>query len=609
MGFSYNVNVLNQKGSPAIYTDTFANRPAAGFVGRLFIANDTSAIYEDIGTAWVLIANVSSGAGTLQQVTTNGNTTDKGISISALGLSTNTLTVTSLTPGSVAFVGAADLITEDNANLFFDNTNNRLGIGTNTPSNVLDLHSALTTAMLALNNTAGNQSLIAFVNNSVAKWRIGNTAANNFEILNVGLSAIALTINVSDNSTDLGNNSIFSAYSYLTGLTSGTSGQTNLKIGSSTAGVPGGYYSIVPLSSGVLNFSSNLSAGNYRIFNIDSNSLTDSTTRTFTLPNSSGTVALTSNLSAYLPLAGGTLTGSLGGTSANFSSTLIATNSLTVNSTTNPIIFLNSTGIAQATGIVTQESSTFKWGIGSNFGSNDGTFNIYNYSTAARFLVISTSGNTLLGSSIDDTVNKLQVTGKAKFTELVNITTDGILVTIDDVGKTGFSITNTASSRSYKLIAGVDGSTNLGFSIRNITAGRNDFILTDAGVCTLLNLAGTGSRTVLADASGNLSAPVSDQSVKENIEPLKYGLDTLMQLNPVQFEFIDQYKNYGEGLQIGNIAQDIEKIIPEAVFVTPSTGLKGIDYNQFHGIYIKAIQDQQKIIEGLIERIEQLENK
>jgi hypothetical protein len=152
----------------------------------------------------------------------------------------------------------------------------------------------------------------------------------------------------------------------------------------------------------------------------------------------------------------------------------------------------------------------------------------------------------------------------------------------------------------------------LRFAVRN---SGSDIVATVAlvigssGVITMSNLAGTGSRAVLADASGNLSAPVSDQSVKENIQPLQYGLDTIMQLNPVQFEYIDSHKNYGEGLQIGNIAQDVEKIIPEAVFITPSTGLKGIDYNQFNGIYIKAIQDQQKIIESLIERIEQLENK
>jgi hypothetical protein len=40
----------------------------------------------------------------------------------------------------------------------------------------------------------------------------------------------------------------------------------------------------------------------------------------YTFPAASGTLALTSNLSAYLPLTGGTLTGALTGTSANFSS-------------------------------------------------------------------------------------------------------------------------------------------------------------------------------------------------------------------------------------------------------------------------------------------------
>jgi hypothetical protein len=40
----------------------------------------------------------------------------------------------------------------------------------------------------------------------------------------------------------------------------------------------------------------------------------------FTMPNASGTIALTSNLSSYLPLSGGTLTGALSGTSATFTS-------------------------------------------------------------------------------------------------------------------------------------------------------------------------------------------------------------------------------------------------------------------------------------------------
>jgi hypothetical protein len=45
----------------------------------------------------------------------------------------------------------------------------------------------------------------------------------------------------------------------------------------------------------------------------------------YTFPNATGTLALTSDLASYLPLAGGTLTGPLGGTSASFSSTVQAT--------------------------------------------------------------------------------------------------------------------------------------------------------------------------------------------------------------------------------------------------------------------------------------------
>jgi hypothetical protein len=200
MGFSYNVNVLNQKGSPALYTDTFANRPAFGYAGRLFIANDTSAIYEDTGTSWVLIANVSSGAGTLQQVTTNGNTSNVGISVTAGGISTNSLTDTALTLGSVLFSGAAGLVTQDNAAFFWDDTNNRLGLNTTTPSNTLDIHFAGAGASVGINNTAGNPATIVFANTNVNKWRIGNSSANNFEFYNNALASNAISISTASNS-------------------------------------------------------------------------------------------------------------------------------------------------------------------------------------------------------------------------------------------------------------------------------------------------------------------------------------------------------------------------------------------------------------------------
>lgn len=53
-------------------------------------------------------------------------------------VSVKSLTASDLNPGSVLFGGASGLIKEDNANLFWDDTNNRLGIGTNAP--IVDLH-------------------------------------------------------------------------------------------------------------------------------------------------------------------------------------------------------------------------------------------------------------------------------------------------------------------------------------------------------------------------------------------------------------------------------------------------------------------------------------
>ncbi len=49
-------------------------------------------------------------------------------------------TLSGKTPGSVLFAGSGGLIQQDNANLFFDDTNNRLGVGTATPARALDVN-------------------------------------------------------------------------------------------------------------------------------------------------------------------------------------------------------------------------------------------------------------------------------------------------------------------------------------------------------------------------------------------------------------------------------------------------------------------------------------
>lgn len=86
-------------------------------------------------------------------------------------------TITSATAGSVFFAGASGVLEQDNANLFWDDTNNRLGIGTASPAVPLDLvgtqriTSAANNSLVIGANGATNPTLI--VNNSFASANTG----------------------------------------------------------------------------------------------------------------------------------------------------------------------------------------------------------------------------------------------------------------------------------------------------------------------------------------------------------------------------------------------------------------------------------------------------
>jgi hypothetical protein len=59
-GIYFNTGVSNQKGTPGIISDIFANRPTTADTGTLFVATDTGAIYSYTGAGWT---NVTTGGG------------------------------------------------------------------------------------------------------------------------------------------------------------------------------------------------------------------------------------------------------------------------------------------------------------------------------------------------------------------------------------------------------------------------------------------------------------------------------------------------------------------------------------------------------------------
>jgi len=74
MGLTVHFEVLNQLGTPLMYSETLANRPAFGIAGRIFFRTDSPfGIYRDTGAAWDLIAQ--SGGGTITGSGTTGTLT------------------------------------------------------------------------------------------------------------------------------------------------------------------------------------------------------------------------------------------------------------------------------------------------------------------------------------------------------------------------------------------------------------------------------------------------------------------------------------------------------------------------------------------------------
>jgi trimeric autotransporter adhesin len=107
-------------------------------------------------------------------------------------------------------------------------------------------------------------------------------------------------------------------------------------------------------------------------------------------------------------------------------------------------------------------------------------------------------------------------------------------------------------------------------------------------------------------ANGTLTTNTSDIRLKTNIETLNDGLDRVMKLRGVEFN----WKSEPEGKKmIGFIAQETEQVVPELVFTNPTDGYMGINYAEMTAVLVEAVKQQQKMIEELQKKVEELEGK
>lgn len=128
--------------------------------------------------------------------------------------------------------------------------------------------------------------------------------------------------------------------------------------------------------------------------------------------------------------------------------------------------------------------------------------------------------------------------------------------------------------------------------------------------CVTVGFGGAGCAAGSGQFSGTVTASsflyASDRRLKENITPLTGSVNKLSQLSGVSFTWRPGTPNAGQE-DIGVIAQDIERVVPQAVH-TDAQGMKSVDYARLVPLLISAINDQQKEIDALKAQVAELVN-
>ena len=181
----------------------------------------------------------------------------------------------------------------------------------------------------------------------------------------------------------------------------------------------------------------------------------------------------------------------------------------------------------------------------------------------------------------------------------------GYKPTAADVGAlalTGGSCSGAVFATSFSTAGGVT-CTSVSVGSGRVNCGS---VLATGTIEAVTFTAGTGGIISAGPitSSGNITA-YSDRSLKKDIIDLDSSLETVMKLRPVKYVMkADKL----EKVQVGFIAQEVQEVIPEVV-VEHDDGLLSMDYSRITAHLVKAMQEQQRLIEELRSEIELLKNK
>ena len=184
------------------------------------------------------------------------------------------------------------------------------------------------------------------------------------------------------------------------------------------------------------------------------------------------------------------------------------------------------------------------------------------------------------------------------------LSTDGATLMLENSSNKRVGI-NTFTPESDLHILQTAGGSNNGIRLQNNTDIYN---IMNSGGYLYLTINNTIGAIIYPDGSYNT---ISDQRFKKDIEGLGKTLQKVKKLNPVSFS-LKHLKDAKKS--IGFIAQEVQALFPEAVNKAKSLEEGGedilsISYSDFGPIAIKAIQEQQILIEKQAGQIKRLQGK
>lgn len=177
-------------------------------------------------------------------------------------------------------------------------------------------------------------------------------------------------------------------------------------------------------------------------------------------------------------------------------------------------------------------------------------------------------------------------------------------------GITMYGATGIISAVSYRGDGSQLSGISAGLTVTDDTStNATRYILFDdatSGTISAINVSST--KLTFNPSTGNLVAggtvtANSDEKLKTNIKTIDNALDKVLSLRGVEYDRIDTLEH-----QIGVIAQEVEKIIPEVVYPkspAPDYETKSVAYGNIVGLLIEAVKEQNRRIVELERKLEE----